>query len=344
MHRPALFRAFLPALAIIALLSGIPAHAQNASPHAILIPEWFAPSFLDFREDIADAERQGKRVMLYIGQDGCPYCAKLMQVNFKQPDIVAYTREHFVPIELNMWGDRETVWLDGVARAEKDLAKTLNVQFTPTLLFLNEQGKIIARINGYYEPARFKAALRYAGERMEEKLGFAEHLQQATAEQKVEADAKLIDQPFFMKPPYDLRRNAGGKPLAVLVEANSCATCVELHEKGFPDPQVQEQIGKLDIARFALNDRSAIVTPDGRRTTVADWLATQRISYTPSVLFFDQHGKQVFRLEAYVGPFHLASAFDYISSGAYLKEPSFQRYLQTRADEMRARGETVSFH
>jgi len=341
MHLSTLFRALLAALAILAVVGSGAVRAQNASPHAIQIPGWFAPSFLDFREDVDDARRQGKRVMLYIGQDGCPYCARLMQVNFKQPDIVAYTREHFIAIELNMWGDRETVWLDGVARAEKDLAKALDVQFTPTLLFLNEEGDIIARINGYYEPARFMAALRYAGEHLESKIGFAEHLQQATAKPKAKMKSGFVDQPFFIKPPYDLRRKPEGKPLAVLVEAPSCETCAELHEKGFPNPQVREQIDKLDIARFALDERSPITTPDGRSTTAADWLATQRITYTPSVLFFDQYGKAVFRLEAYVGPFHLASAFDYISSGAYLKEPSFQRYLQRRADELRAQGRAV---
>jgi thioredoxin-related protein len=37
-------------------------------------PAWFATSFLDFRDEVADAARAGKRVMIYVGQDGCPYC------------------------------------------------------------------------------------------------------------------------------------------------------------------------------------------------------------------------------------------------------------------------------
>jgi CelD/BcsL family acetyltransferase involved in cellulose biosynthesis len=46
-------------------------------------------------------------------------------------------------------------------------------------------------------------------------------------------------------------------------------------------------------------------------------------------------------VEAYLRPFHLASALDYVSSGAYRKEPSFQRFIQTRAERLRDRGETV---
>ena len=47
----------------------------------------------------------------------------------------------------------------------------------------------------------------------------------------------------------------------------------------------------------------------------------------------------MFRIEAYVRPFHLAAALDYVASGAYRSEPSFQRYLQARAERMRGRGD-----
>jgi hypothetical protein len=50
---------------------------------------------------------------------------------------------------------------------------------------------------------------------------------------------------------------------------------------------------------------------------------------------------EVFRTEAYLRPFHLAAAFDYVASGAYAREPSFQRFVQARAERMRSRGERV---
>jgi hypothetical protein len=42
-----------------------------------------------------------------------------------------------------------------------------------------------------------------------------------------------------------------------------------------------------------------------------------------------------------VRPFHLAGGLDYVASGGYRKEPSFQRYLQGQADKLRERGERV---
>jgi thioredoxin-related protein len=71
------------------------------------------------------------------------------------------------------------------------------------------------------------------------------------------------------------------------------------------------------------------------------WARELGISYAPALVFFDRSGKEVFRVDGYLRPFHLAGTLDYVASGAYLKQPSFQRYLQARADGMRQRGETV---
>jgi thioredoxin-related protein len=314
-----------------------PARAAEPGEHAIALPAWFSETFLDFREDIRDAAKTGKRLMVYFGQDGCPYCKELIQTNFSQKAIADKTRAHFVAIALNIWGDREVTWTDGRKFSEKQLAAFLKVQFTPTLLFFDEKGGIVARLNGYYPPHRFDAVLDYVAGRMEGRLSLAEHLKAAVKES---ASPALHDEPFFLKPPYDLRRR-GKKPLAVLFETRFCAACDELHREGFKRKEVQALIARFDVARFALSERAAIVTPGAMRTAAEDWARELGIAYTPSLVFFDEGGKEVFRIEAYLRPFHLRSSLEYVASEAYKREPSFQRFLQGRARELRERGETV---
>ena len=77
----------------VAIAAGTAA-AQDVAPHAIDIPPWFAETFLDFGEDIRDAARDGRRLMVYFGQDGCPYCREFMVTNFSQRSIVEKTRKH----------------------------------------------------------------------------------------------------------------------------------------------------------------------------------------------------------------------------------------------------------
>jgi thioredoxin-related protein len=319
-------------------LAAAPAAAQVVAPHAIDIPPWFTDTLLDLREDVRDAARQGKRMMIYFGQDGCPYCRELMLTNFRQPQLVEKTRRHFVALALNIWGDREVTWIDGKTRSEKELARFLKVQFTPTLLFLDERGGVVARVNGYYAPRRFEAALDYVAGRMEGRLAFAEHMKAVAAET---ASAKLHEQPFFLGLPYDLRRRKGGKPLAVLFETNYCAACDEMHREGFRRPEVLEQVARFDVVRLHIGAAVDLVRPDGVKSRADAWARELKIIYTPTIVFFDAPGREVFRVEAYVRTFHLAGAFDYVASGAYRKEPSFQRFLQAKSERLREKGIAV---
>lgn len=328
---------FLRLLCLIAALAPPWAGAQQVSPHAIDIPSWFNESLLDFRDEARDAAKEGKRLMVYFGQDGCPYCKALMQTNFSQKAIVEKTRRHFIAIALNLWGDREVTWTDGRTMSEKDLARSLKVQFTPTLLFLDERGAVVVRLNGYHAPHRFEPVLDYVAGKMEKKLPLADYL---AVNARDTANPWLADEPFFLKPPYDLRRSRGAKPLAVLFETPYCAACDELHGEAFKRADVTQLLKPFDVVRLSLADRASVVTPAGAKTNGEAWARALEIAYTPSVVFFDGP-TEVLRVEAYLRPFHLASALEYVSSGAYRKEPSFQRFIQTRAERLRERGETV---
>lgn len=301
-------------------------------------PPWFSESLLDLPDEVKDAAAQGKRVMLYFGQDGCPYCKRLMDVNFRQAAIAAKAQRHLVALALNIWGDREVTWTDGAVTSEKRLAAQLKVQFTPTLLFLDERGGVALRLNGYYPPHHFEAALDYVAAKLEGKIAFADFLK---AKATASARETLNPQPFFMPAPHDLRRAAGAKPLAVLFETTHCAQCDELHTVAFKRREVLNQLAKFDVARFSLSGEGPVITPNGETMPAAAWAGALRVGYVPTMLLFDSAGREVFRTEAYLRPFHIAGALEYVASGAYREEPSFQRFLQTKAERMRQRGEPV---
>jgi thioredoxin-related protein len=321
-----------------------PAPAAAEAPRPIDIPPWFTDSFLDFQEELADAAKVGKRVLVYFGQDGCPYCRELMQTNFSQRAIVEKTRANFVAIALNLWGDRELTWLDGTKTTEKALAKALKVQFTPTLLFLDPaSGQIVGRLNGYQPPERFSAALDHVIARGEKRQPLADYI---AANVKETARADLNEQPFFLPPPFDLRRKSGSRPLAVLFETRHCAPCDEMHQQGFRRPEVQAQLKRLDVARFALHDRRELTAPDGRRLSADAWARELGVGFTPTLVFFDaagpaNAGREVFRLDGYTRPFHLASALEYVAERAWQRQPEFQRFVRDRAERLRDHGQAV---
>jgi thioredoxin-related protein len=314
----------------ILLLFAVPAAAEDP-------PAWFKESFLDIREDIAEAAKGGRRLMLYFHQDGCPYCAKLLRENFGDKAIADKTRKHFDVIAINLWGDREVTDLAGKPTTEKEFARALRVQFTPTLLMLDEKGGTALRLNGYVPPHQFHAALDYAGGRLEKKQSFTDYL---LVREPAPASGTLHDAPWLMKAPLDLAKR-DGKPTLVVFEQKVCVACDEMHAEGFPRPEVAALLKRFRSARVDIASNEAVKTPGGKSLPMREWARKLKIAYTPSFVFFDAAGREVFRVEGYLRPFHLASSLDYVESGAYRKQPEFQRFIEARAAARRAQGEKI---
>ena len=196
-------------------------------------PAWFKESFLDFEEDVREAAANHKRVMLYFHQANCPYCSLLVKENFTRPDIVAAMRKNLESIAVNLWGDREVIATDGKTYTEKSLAAALKVNYTPTLIFLDEQGKVALRLDGYYPPERFRLALDYVAGHKETELGFHAYLAARLAEAKT---GGLHTEPFFLPPPYALARNgvSADRPLAVFFEQVNCRTATDCMSRSSP--------------------------------------------------------------------------------------------------------------
>jgi thioredoxin-related protein len=329
----------LPWFLLLTLLVALAAAAQpQPSPHAIEPPRWFTPSLLDLKDEVDDAARQGKRVMVYFGQDGCPYCKALLHGHFAPGPIADKTRRHFVAIAINIWGDAQASWLDGMPSTEKALARKLGVQFTPTLMFFDSDGRLALRLNGYLPPERFSRVLDWVIERRDRELSLAEYLEAPVG---AVAPAPRASRPYLLREPTQLARRAGGKPLAVMFESPSCHACAQLHDEAFTRPSIKRLLGRFDIASLAPGTPRPLVEPDGRRSDTRAFARDLRIDLYPTLVFFDDAGREVFRFDGELRPFHVESAFDYVASGAYRREPQFQRFVQARAEQRRAAGRPV---
>ena len=300
-------------------------------------PAWFSQSFLDLDEDVRAAAADQKRVMLYFHQANCPYCSLLVKNNFTRPDIVATMQDNLDAIAINMWGDREVIATDGTRYTEKSLAAALRVNYTPTLIFFDEQGDVALRLNGYYPPERFRLALDYVDGHMEKKLAFHEYLATRLTAAKT---GGLHAEPFFLSPPYALARNRinATRPLAVFFEQADCPDCDRLHEQILADPDTRALVEQLETVQLDMASDTPVITPGGERTTAKAWARDLDLGYAPSIVFFDRQGQEVMRIDAFLKTFHVQSVFDYVLQEAYLTEPSFQRFISARAERLREEG------
>lgn len=102
-------------------------------------PDWFRETFKDLREDLAEANAEGKRLVLMIEQRGCIYCTEMHETIYPQPEIDALIRDSYFPVQINLFGDVEVTDFDGTTLPEKAMAARWGVLFTPTLIFLPEE-------------------------------------------------------------------------------------------------------------------------------------------------------------------------------------------------------------
>ncbi|MDX1408295.1 MAG: thioredoxin fold domain-containing protein [Saprospiraceae bacterium] len=310
--------------------------AQQSEP-----PVWFKQSFLDFEEDVQEAAAANKRVMLYFHQDGCPYCSLLVRDNFQQPDIAADMQQNLDSIAINMWGDREVVSLEGSTYTEKSLAAALRVNYTPTLVFLDEQGKVALRLDGYYPPDRFRMALEYVRDHKEKEMEFHEYVM---TQLPVPEHHELNREAFFLAPPYALARHIihADRPLAILFERPVCRNCDLLHERILANPQTRDLLEQFDAVQLDMQSDTPVITPDGRKTTAREWAGELNLGFAPSMVLFDKQGVEVMRIDAFIKTFHFQSVLDYVLQEAYKAEPSFQRFISARAEHLRESGIDVN--
>jgi len=305
-----------------------------------IYPDWFKVSFMELEEDVAEAAEEGRRLMLVFHQNGCPYCNAFVERNLAQKDIEEWMQAKFDVIEINIFGDREVVSVGGETYTEKKFAEALNVQFTPTVLFLDEKGGLALRLNGYYDPDKFRVALKYVTEKMEKEQSFAEFV----AANSVETSSKsLPERSYFTGPVNELsdRPGKGSKPLLVLFEQGTCRNCETLHDTILSKPQSQELLAQFDVYQVDMWGRDSFETPDGTETSGRQWSKELNVSYAPTMILYAADGTEVIRSEAFFKTFHTQSIMDYVLSGGWEEEANFQRFLSARADALRDQGKNV---
>lgn len=302
-------------------------------------PAWFKESFLEFQLDIEEAAEAGKRLMVLFHQDGCPYCNQLVEINLAQRDIEQYVREHFDVVALNMWGDREVLTVGGKAYSEKTFAAALRVQFTPTLLFFDESGKVVLRLNGYQPPGEFKTALQYVAGKHERTGPYRDYVK---VNAPIKSTGKLNPQAFFSAPPYDLASQRTARPLAVFFEQRDCPNCDTLHSRVLTDSATRELLREFHAIQLDMWSQTPLTTPDGKRTTAREWAGQLAVNYAPSIVLFSRTGEEIIRSEAYFKKFHTQSLLDYVLHEGYRHEPSFQRFISERAESLREQGVDVN--
>ncbi len=329
------WRVFLAVLLLLPLAGVVSADAEDFptiddTPRQIGLhaPDWFELSFLDFREDLERAVERGRMgLAIYFGMDHCPYCEVMIEKNLAEPDIRQYFSDHFDVIALDVQGSREVTTLDGERMTERQFAVERRLNFPPAFTFFDADGEEIHRIRGYYPPYRFRAALEFVIDRHDREGSFREYLARADPPPKFDTD-DINYQEFFQSPPHMLDRSRipAQRPLIVFFERRACHACDVLHSEPLRDRGVLDRISLFDVVQLDLDAETPVITPQGERTNARNWGEALDIHWAPSLVFFDESGNEIIRIDSVVALNRLRNVMDFVLTRGYEEFPTFERW------------------
>lgn len=299
--------------------------AAQYAGETVAYPDWFLSGRLDIRADLEAAIAAGKRgLMVYFGQDHCVHCERFRRVNLADPDILAYLRRHFDLAPIDIQGRAAVRMLDGERLDEYTWARREQTDFAPSLLFYDAEGRLALRLRGYYPIYQFRAALEYVADGHYQHESFDDYL--ARGDERLVFDSEdLNDQPFFSPPPHVLdRRIPSTRPLAVFLERGDCHACDVLHGRVLRVPEIRRRFEALDAIQLDRRSDTPVITPDGERTTAHAWADALGIRHAPAILFFDERGRELRRLDSVADFYRLHQVFDEIARSS----PAIRKSLE----------------
>jgi thioredoxin-related protein len=293
----------------------------------LVLPDWFKLSFLELKTDLDDARKAGKwGIILYFGRKDCPYCKIHLKKNWADRGIVTYTRKHFDVVAIDVRGDRQVTDYNGkVYKSEKTYAAKLRTNFTPSFLFVDVDGREVLRLTGYHPPYQFRAILEFVADKhylYEPLRSFFARGESVSAFEESELNENRI----FSKPPYNLDRSkkAAKTTLAVFFEEPTCHSCNVLHAGPLKDKDIVGKFEKIKVVQLDRKSDTPVVTPSGEKLTAKQWADKLGLYYSPTIIFYDENGEEILRIDSVIRFYRLNGVLDYILSKDYLEYATFQ--------------------
>ncbi|MDH5483753.1 MAG: thioredoxin fold domain-containing protein [Gammaproteobacteria bacterium] len=294
------------------------------------LPPWFNLSFLDLQDSLDEAIAAGKRgLIVYFGRKDCAYCKALLETNWGEKDIIDYTRKNFHVIAIDVIGQRTVTDFDKRTYTEKEFATRLKMNFTPSLLFFDTQGRLALRLSGYRPIYQFRAILEYVADTHYRNIKLKDYLARAEPALSFGQD-EMNENDVFLAPPHNLDRSQiqADKPLVVFFEHPKCHACDVLHGGPLSNPEINAQLYNMDAIQLDTTADTPVITPDGIKTTSHQWANKLGLTFAPSMLFFDRYGKEIIRIESVIQFHRLNNVLLYVLGEGYKQYPTFQLWRE----------------
>ena len=117
-----------------------------------------------YKEGLALAKQEGKKIFVHFYADWCAYCKKMENETLKNPAVIDYLNQNFIPVRVNSDKDR-------------DLARNYYIRGLPSTWFVSETGEKISSLPGYISAEMLLNALKFIHTASYKKMSFKDFIE-----------------------------------------------------------------------------------------------------------------------------------------------------------------------
>ncbi len=113
--------------------------------------------------------------LLFFHMKYCPYCEAMIDESLKNKDLKEIITNNFNYIDVNISTSGDIKYND-FKGSKHNFAKSLNINFYPTIIFLNNKDTIVYRVKGYRDIEKFTNIIKYISSNSYQTMSLEDYL------------------------------------------------------------------------------------------------------------------------------------------------------------------------
>lgn len=118
------------------------------------------PEWVTLEEAQALSAEDQKPLFVFVEAEWCGICKRMMNSVFPLPDITELLVENYHPVLIDL-DSGEIIIFNGEEISERNFARNMQVQQTPTMIFIDSAGDVMGRQPGFMGHDELKRLLLY---------------------------------------------------------------------------------------------------------------------------------------------------------------------------------------
>lgn len=128
---------------------------------------------MDLDRALEYAAQNNKKVLIDVYAEWCPYCEKMHNEVYTEPDVIDTVNEYYYLVKINIESEEPVNYL-GRQMTERDFSSFLNSSSLPTTFFMKPDGDLLGMQPGLLPADVFEDLLHFVGSNAFESSTFDE--------------------------------------------------------------------------------------------------------------------------------------------------------------------------